>query len=143
MTRTLHRAEERRLFYVAITRARDELILSHAAAGREGGRTRRPSPFLAEALGREVESVPRAPSLAVLEPASGPTPAPVITAPVADDEPLNLSFSQIDDYLTCPLKYRLRHQVRVPTPPHHALVFGNALHQAVALANDRRMRGRR
>ncbi len=60
---------------------------------------------------------------------------------VADDEPLNLSFSQIDDYLSCPLKYRLRHQVRVPTPPHHALVFGNALHQAVALANNRRMRG--
>ena len=54
---------------------------------------------------------------------------------------LNLSFSQIDDYLSCPLKYRLRHQVRVPTPPHHSLVFCNAFHQAVALANGRRMRG--
>ncbi len=137
----LHRAEERRLFYVAITRARDELILSHAAAGREGGRTRRPSPFLAEALGREVEGVPRPPTLGVPEPTSGPTPSPMIAAPVADDEPLNLSFSQIDDYLSCPLKYRLRHLVRVPTPSHHALVFGNALHQAVALANNRRMRG--
>ena len=48
---------------------------------------------------------------------------------------------QIDDYLSCPLKYRLRHQAHVPTPPHHALVFGNALHQAVALGNGRRMRG--
>ena len=33
-----HLAEERRLFYVTITRARDELIISHAAAGRDGGR---------------------------------------------------------------------------------------------------------
>ena len=54
----LHRAEERRLFYVAITRARDELVLSHAAAAREGGRARRPSPFLAEALGHQVETRP-------------------------------------------------------------------------------------
>ncbi len=137
----LHRAEERRLFYVAITRARDELILSHAAAGREGGRARRPSPFLAEALGHEVEGVPGGPSLAMLELPAEPSAAGSMGPRVTADAPLDLSFSQIDDYLTCPLKYRLRHQVRVPTPPHHALVFGNALHQAVALANGRRMRG--
>lgn len=137
----LHRAEERRLFYVAITRARDELILSHAAAGREGGRSRRPSPFLLEALGHEVASMPDAPKLQApqLPLSSEPPVAPIVAA--GSVEPLNLSYSQIDDYLTCPLKYRLRHQVRVPTPPHHALVFGNALHQAVALGNNRRMRG--
>ncbi|MGH2407927.1 MAG: ATP-dependent helicase, partial [Candidatus Limnocylindrales bacterium] len=42
-------AEERRLCYVAMTRARDDLFLSFAARG-ERGRTRRPSPFIAEAL---------------------------------------------------------------------------------------------
>mgnify|MGYP001822597610 CR=1 FL=1 len=135
----LHRAEERRLFYVAITRARDELILSHSAAGREGGRARRPSPFIAEALGREVESVPDAPELLALELAPESTPAALTPSNDAHDEPLHLSFSQIDDYLSCPLKYRLRHVVGVPTPPHHALVFGNAIHQAVAGANTRRL----
>jgi DNA helicase-2/ATP-dependent DNA helicase PcrA len=32
--------------------------------------------------------------------------------------------------------------VHVPTPPHHALVLGNALHQAVAAFHSVRMRGR-
>src|SRR6185369_4819515 len=44
-----HLQEERRLFYVAMTRARDELILSHAAE-TAGGRARRVSPFVLEAL---------------------------------------------------------------------------------------------
>src|SRR5204862_229087 len=42
-------AEERRLAYVAMTRARDELVLSHAA-DYGGSRTRRVSPFVLEAL---------------------------------------------------------------------------------------------
>ena len=137
-----HHAEERRLFYVAMTRARDELILSHAAAGREGGRGRRPSGFLAEALGREVDTIVDGPKLTILEsPVATPRAPDAHRANATWDEPLTLSFTQIDDYLSCPLKYRLRHQVRVPTPPHHALVFGNALHQAVAAANSKRLRG--
>ncbi len=42
-------AEERRLCYVAMTRARDELILCHAA-DYGGARARRVSPFVLEAL---------------------------------------------------------------------------------------------
>ena len=48
-------AEERRLCYVAMTRARDELILSHAA-DYGGARARRISPFVLEALDRPVAS---------------------------------------------------------------------------------------
>jgi len=128
------------LFYVALTRARDELVLSHSAAGREGGRARRPSPFIAEALGREVESVPGEATLEVLPLPVEPAQPQASASSAAHREPLTLSFSQIDDYLSCPLKFRLRHKVRVPTPPHHALVFGNALHQAVAVGNTRRTR---
>jgi DNA helicase II / ATP-dependent DNA helicase PcrA len=137
-----HRAEERRLCYVAMTRARDELILSHAASGVQGGRHRRPSGFLAEALGNAVEDPPAYDPGDLVEGSA----TPAATADRAPERrptgaPLVLSFTQIDDYLTCPLKYHLRHVVRVPTPPHHALVFGNALHQAVAVANLARMRG--
>ena len=123
-----HLAEERRLFYVALTRARDELLLSHAVYGREGGRARRPSPFLAEALGRAVETTTEVAGLSL---PVDPLPAAPTSAAHghATNGPLTLSFSQVDDYLSCPLKYRLRHQVRVPTPPHHALVFGTAVHQ--------------
>ncbi|HEY8800569.1 MAG TPA: ATP-dependent helicase, partial [Candidatus Limnocylindrales bacterium] len=48
--------EERRLFYVAMTRARDELILSHAA-DYGGAGLRRPSPFVVEALDLPPASV--------------------------------------------------------------------------------------
>ena len=139
-----HRAEERRLFYVAMTRARDELILSHAAAGTRGGRHRRPSPFLAEALDGPVAdpiSLDDGAEASIERVGSAQVPAhrPVLRGAAA--AALELSFTQIDDYLTCPLKYRLRHQVRVPTPANHALIFGSAMHQAVAAANHARLRG--
>ena len=35
----------------------------------------------------------------------------------AGDEPLVLSFYAIDDYMTCPLKYKYAHLLRVPLPP--------------------------
>ena len=138
-----HRAEERRLFYVAMTRARDELILSHAIRGARGGRLRRPSGFIAEALGRPVVDVIDGSRAAGLEPPPEAAPAsaaqPLMSRP--EGGALELSFTQIDDYLTCPRKYHLRHVVRVPTAPNHALVFGNAIHQAVAVANAAQLRG--
>ena len=56
-------------------------------------------------------------------------------------EPLSLSFYQIDDYLTCPLKYKYAHVLRVPLAPHHAIVYGAALHKAVQLFHHRHARG--
>ncbi len=143
-------AEERRLCYVAMTRARDELHLSWSRR-TASGRARRPSPFLGEALDRPLDGLqgtsgPATPAALVrrLAAAQAPRLATVVqpAAPVPADEPLTLSYSQIDDYLTCPLKFRLRHVVRVPTPPHHALVLGNALHQAAAAFHTARSRGR-
>lgn len=144
-------AEERRLCYVAMTRARDELHLSWSRR-TAGGRTRRPSPFLAEALDLPIEPSDGAATpgsvtesttrrlAAGLEAQSGSTP-PCLTPKRTAVGALTLSFSQVDDYLTCPLKYKLRHVTRVPTPPHHALVLGNALHQAVAAFHQARLRG--
>jgi ATP-dependent DNA helicase UvrD/PcrA len=136
--------EERRLFYVAMTRARDELVLSHAA-DYGGSATRRVSPFVLEAM--DLPPVAVAPAVrattaldridAIGEPA--PVSAPAIRGPI--DEPLTLSFSAIDDYLTCPLKYKLGHVVRVPVPPHHAMVYGASLHRAAQEFHRRHARG--
>lgn len=140
-------AEERRLAYVALTRARDELILSYAVRQTPGGRARRPSPFLAETLDRAPltpeEPTPTRAAMDILAPPLVGTPAwPASAATVAPEGPLSLSHTQVDDYLACPLRYRLRHLVRVPTPPHHALVVGNALHQAVAAWHLGQLRSR-
>ncbi len=128
-----HLQEERRLFYVAMTRARDELLLSHAAEG-PGGRARRISPFVLEAL--ELPSETGAGRLAVARPADRlaalePPPASADPERVPIEGPLTLSHSAIDDYLSCPLRYKYAQVLRVPTPPHHAMIYGAALHQAV------------
>lgn len=137
-------AEERRLFYVAMTRARDELWLSHHRTGPDGRSRRRPSPFLAEAL--DIAHVPvdeglggRA-SVARIEPAR---PTPAVRPPTAQSTggSLSLSYSQVDDYLSCPQRYRLRYVVGLPTPEHHALSYGSALHQAVAAFHLRQGQG--
>ena len=138
-------AEERRLFYVAMTRARDELILSHAA-DYGGARARRVSPFVLEALDLPAAAglpgagvTPAAPldKLAAFEAAA--TPAEAARGPI--EEPLSLSFYQVDDYLTCPLKYKFAHVLRVPLAPHHAIIYGAALHKAVQMFHHRHARG--
>ncbi|HEU0236304.1 MAG TPA: ATP-dependent DNA helicase, partial [Candidatus Limnocylindrales bacterium] len=137
--------EERRLFYVAMTRARDELILSHAA-DYGGARARRVSPFVLEAL--DLPSTAGVPGAGAR--ANGPIerlrgfdgPAePAAAEPIPSDEPLSLSFYQVDDYLTCPLKYKFAHIVRVPLAPHHSIIYGSALHKAVQEFHRRHARG--
>jgi DNA helicase-2/ATP-dependent DNA helicase PcrA len=130
-----HVQEERRLFYVAMTRARDELVLTHAA-DYGGRRARRVSPFVLEALdmplavagagGRSARPLER---LAGFEAAPAPVSAEMRRE--ASHEPLSLSFYQVDEYLTCPQRYWYGHVVRVPIAPHHSLVYGSALHKAV------------
>jgi len=138
-------AEERRLFYVAMTRARDELVLSHAA-DYGGSRARRVSPFVLEALDLPATAGAAGAGAAETSPldrlatfAADSAPADVLRGPI--EEPLSLSFYQVDDYLTCPLKYKYAHVLRVPLAPHHAIVYGAALHKAVQVFHHRHARG--
>ena len=135
--------EERRLFYVGMTRARDELVLSHAL-DYGGKRTRRVSPFVLEALDLPAGAAPPTTPANALERLGGfdAPPAAAPTAPTpAPTEPLVLSFYQVDAYLTCPLRYKYAHVLRVPTAPHHAIVYGSALHLAVQEFHKRHARG--
>ena len=138
-------AEERRLFFVAVTRARDELVLTSHENGRGGRGRRRPSIFIAEALDAPPAVAPppagRAPGAADLAHVLLPT-AEVQPASPKSDRPLTLSFSQLDEYLTCPERYRLRYDIGVPTPAHHALSYGNAIHGAIAAFHGAQARGR-
>ena len=138
-------AEERRLFYVAMTRARDELVLSHAA-DYGGSRARRVSPFVLEALDLPATAGAAGAGAAETSPldrlavfAADSAPADALRGPI--EEPLSLSFYQVDDYLTCPLKYKYAHVLRVPLAPHHAIVYGAALHKAVQFFHHRHARG--
>src|SRR5262249_12151439 len=62
-------------------------------------------------------------------------------APLAPDDELVVSHKQIDDYRTCPLKYRYVHVLRVPILRHHAVVYGSTIHKVVEYYLKRRAAG--
>jgi DNA helicase-2/ATP-dependent DNA helicase PcrA len=69
-------------------------------------------------------------------------PPPPADVPIPEDELLRLSYGQLDDYETCPLKYRYVHVLRVPLLTHHAVVYGHAVHEAVRRHFEARLAGR-
>lgn len=145
-TSDLHKEEERRLCYVAFTRAKEELIATHAI-DYGGRRPRRRSEFLSDAfdLGKPVPARPRRRALEELESGRvGSSPGlPPLGRPPAH-EPIRLSHQRIADYDTCPLKYRFLHVLSVNPilTRDHRVNFGNAVHQAVAFALERYRIGR-
>jgi len=47
----------------------------------------------------------------------------------------------LDDYLTCPLKFRYSHVLRLPIMRHHLVIYGAALHKAVELFFTHQLQG--
>jgi len=137
-----HLQEERRLFYVGMTRAMKELYLT-SASDYGGARPKKVSQFVLEAMDipRSVPVTIRTKPIEVIE---GFRPlvegAPVLPH-IPDDTVLTLSYYQIDDYLTCPLKYKYAHILRVPLLLHHTIMYGNAIHSAVSTYFKRRLEG--
>jgi DNA helicase-2/ATP-dependent DNA helicase PcrA len=135
--------EERRLFYVAMTRARHCLYMTWA---KDFGlkRLKKISPFVLEALDipRMPDEVLRASTLEELRHYAQAESRPRATAKVRAPAVLALSHVQVEDYLVCPLKYRFRHVMRVPVLAHHTLVFGRVLHTTIHTYLLGKMKGR-
>lgn len=129
-----HEQEERRLFYVGMTRAQDMLFLTAAKYYGEGKRKKRISPFVVEALKTDEETliskgrISPANQLSIFDWEKIKTPKlkPLPTA-------INyLSYSQINSFKTCPLQYRYRNVLQIPVPQSHAQSFGASIHNALA-----------
>ncbi len=142
-TGDVHLQEERRLFYVGMTRARRHLFLT-SARDYGGSRARKVSQFVLEALDLPREAARPFKGRAVQEihhAAPAPETAGEALAPLAPDAELVLSHKQVDDYQTCPLKYRYVHVLRVPILRHHTVVYGNTIHRVVEYYLRRRAVG--
>ncbi len=140
-TGDFHLQEERRLFYVGMTRARRELFLT-SARDYGGARAKKVSRFVLEALDLPPsEPAPyRASALEAIRRHAPPVQegADALRA-IPDHEILPLSHYQVDDYLTCPLKYKYIHVLRVPIREHHSVVYGKALHEAISFYLRRKL----
>ena len=118
----MHLEEERRLFYVAMTRAKDGLFLT-SAEDYGGRRKKKPSRFLSE-LG--FDRTPIAPSMELLEEIK-PTPQ-INSAPPDYQPPNSFSFSQLEAYDRCPLQYKFAHVLRLPVFGKASMSFGKTMH---------------
>jgi DNA helicase-2/ATP-dependent DNA helicase PcrA len=130
--RERHIAEERRLAYVAMTRAKDAFYFT-SAVDYGFQRPSRPSRFIGEALGREPSRLSaRLQAFEELQrfqeaPNETDTPLPALGA----DDILTVSYSDIEDYRRCPLRYRFAHVLQIPVLPTPQMTYGLALHEAV------------
>jgi DNA helicase II / ATP-dependent DNA helicase PcrA len=112
-------ADERRLFYVALTRARDAIYLS--SFERITQKTRF-SPYLIEAA-KKHGGVARANEL--------PVPLASGTARDTDPSPLEVSFSDIANYDECGHRYRLARIFGFQQELAIELGYGKALHHVL------------
>lgn len=137
-----HLQEERRLFYVGMTRAKEELYLSWSQD--YGGKSlRKVSQFVKEAL-----DLPAQPTL-IKKPldwenlAGQSSAAPRQLQLKINQKNLQLTPHQIDDYLTCPLKYMFVHILRLPVLSHPTVIYGRAIHRAIEEYARQKMLGKK
>ncbi len=137
-----HLGEERRLFYVALTRAKERLFLSNAA-DIGSRRLFKVSRFVLEALDRPRADLPhqKTSALEALKQFELPVQVEQKWSQMDPGRVLNVSFRKIDDYLTCPLKYKYTQVLRIPIVTHHSVVYGNALHLAISFYLERKRDG--
>lgn len=133
-----HIQEERRLFYVGSTRAKEKLFLTAAYFYGDGKRKKKPSIFLNEILDRDVEEEFK--SVDVKNLGSGDISLKVLDSDDIDgilNGDVNkgmlkrFSYSQMNVYETCPRKYEYAHILKVPSKPSPALSFGITVHNAL------------
>ena len=128
-----HVQEERRLFYVGMTRARDRLFFTAANYYGEGKREKRLSPFIFEALGDSTVSAElplNSQQLSFLD--YRPLRKQLIGSPVQQSIHIDyLSYSQIETFKICPLHYKLKYILKIPVPPSAAQSFGISMHAAL------------
>lgn len=123
-----HLEEERRLLYVALTRAKDTLTIT-GGSDYGGSRAKKPSPFWAEAKLDVPDSllVGRDPTKLLLPPEE------VVLTDAYQEKTLyplkrRFSFTQLAAFRKCPLQYKFAHIYRIPVLGAYQKSFGQSVH---------------
>ncbi|HXZ33107.1 MAG TPA: ATP-dependent DNA helicase [Terriglobales bacterium] len=140
--KTLHDQEERRLLYVAMTRARDGLTIY---AKRGTGRDITPAgylrdllkdtglrPYLRQRATREFQTA----LFAQAGPASATLLSRWVELPPAANLNSKLSASAVQTYETCPLQFKLEREWRIPGEVPAAMQYGASIHRVLRAYYD-------
>ncbi len=123
-----HLMEERRLFYVAMTRAKQYLYLTWAD-DYGGSTTKKPSRFLVDT------------KLASPVVKAGPTGEVVFkrtqTLPLPTKShltiPESFSWTSISSFLKCPLEFKYKYLYQLPTAGNGYMSFGQTIHKSIQI----------
>lgn len=124
-----HIEEERRLFYVALTRAKEGVYL-FSADDYGGTRKRKPSRFLSE-LEIDAKAVERSNVFKSETSDKGQGTEEESTKLLNYMLPPTLSFTQIAAFSTCPLQYKFAHILKIPVFGKHQMSFGKSMHNSM------------
>lgn len=119
-----HIQEERRLFYVGLTRAKEGLYLTWAE-NYGGTRKRKPSRFLLE-IGLLNGHESKTPIKDNLISESQHLSLQETAIPL--NLPTHFSFTQLKTFNTCPYQYRFSHILHIPTKGNASFSFGKTMH---------------
>ncbi len=132
--------ELRRLFYVALTRAQKELIISYSSFTNEG-KGLEPSRFIAEIL--DVHDLERKKitldkdiiaAFNAIQFAENASPEiEKVEKDFVDRilEKFVMNVTALNNYLRCPLEFYYKNLIRIPSPKNEATEFGSSVHFAV------------
>ncbi len=132
--------EQRRLFYVALTRAEQHLNISYSLF-KNDGKELEPSRFIAEVLEGHALPVEKVvidegveDEFALLRFADAPAPE----WEKADEDVIGrmldrftMNVTALNNYLNCPLEFYFQNLVRIPSPKNENTEFGSAVHYAL------------
>lgn len=125
----VHISEERRLFYVACTRAENQLFLTYSKL-YQGPKKWKPSPFIEESMTSEASIFTEHETSEQLLQIEKEEKLPV-EQKIETYKPKSLSYSKLDTFSRCPLKYKFRYIYKIPTPSAHAANFGTSIHNTL------------
>jgi DNA helicase-2/ATP-dependent DNA helicase PcrA len=145
--KTLYDQEERRLFYVAMTRATDSLHIY----GKQGiGRDKTPAGLMRELIGnpslqpwlRARAALPSQPELIEIAAAAdaayslGSRLPAWLALPPIEGLDARLSATAVETYETCPLQFKFEREWKLARQVHAAMQYGAAIHRVLRTYYD-------
>ena len=138
--------EQRRLFYVALTRAEKHLTISYAKY-KEDGKEMEASMFIEELKANhpfaeeqviltedEIATFNLVRLLSSHEPVIDKMDSDIIDKAL---DKFTMNVTALNNYLNCPLEFYYRNLIRIPSPKNETLEFGSGVHYALEMMFSR------
>lgn len=126
-----HLQEERRLFYVGLTRAQDQVFLTGSKFYGEGKRAKKISQFVFETLGKDFKPQKQVEKKSQLSIFNYQKQTPKQVKLKTKHQVKKLSYSRIEAFRRCPKQYYYQYILKLPTPVSHQQSFGISIHNAM------------